>query len=205
MKVKHSVAVVGVDMGTTGRYAVREAIRLMCAGAVDSVHLLHVVDTKRIIDDQDQPALITAEQALARAPAQLEAYARDLALSGELTFTPGRVHGHARIGDCAETLLQMCVDYEADLLIVGTHARRGVDRWLDGSVAERVIRDARCPVLVARAKNYQNMHKTVLPDRPYAPGEEPQRQLEHDPHTFAPTTMSSWAPHDDGPTGFRIV
>lgn len=205
MKTQHTVAVVGVDMGPTGGRAVREAIRLMSSGSIDRVHMLHVVDPNRIIDDKDQPTLLTAEQALERAPQQLEAFALDLVRSADLQLAPERFRGHARVGEYAATLLQMCVDYDADLLIVGTHGRRGFDRWLDGSVAERVMRDARCPVLVARAKNYQNATKTVLPDRPYAPGEEPRHQREVESHTFAPTTISSWAPHDDGPTGFRIV
>jgi nucleotide-binding universal stress UspA family protein len=39
-----------------------------------------------------------------------------------------------------------------DLIIVGTHARHGFDRMLLGSVAERVVRGAPCPVLVARTR-----------------------------------------------------
>ena len=35
----------------------------------------------------------------------------------------------------------------ADLLVMGTHGRSGVDRWLMGSVTERVLRKSRCPVL----------------------------------------------------------
>jgi hypothetical protein len=38
--------------------------------------------------------------------------------------------------------------------VIGTHGRRGVDRLLVGSVAEKVVRYAGCPVLVARRKNY---------------------------------------------------
>jgi nucleotide-binding universal stress UspA family protein len=39
----------------------------------------------------------------------------------------------------------------ADLVVMGTHGRRGPSRWWLGSVAERVVRDARVPVLVTRA------------------------------------------------------
>jgi nucleotide-binding universal stress UspA family protein len=42
-------------------------------------------------------------------------------------------------------------DTEAvDLIVLGTHGRRGLARWLLGSVADRVVRSARCPVLTVR-------------------------------------------------------
>jgi nucleotide-binding universal stress UspA family protein len=41
--------------------------------------------------------------------------------------------------------------YEASLIVVGTHGRRGAERFLLGSVAERVLRHAHCSVLVARS------------------------------------------------------
>ena len=39
---------------------------------------------------------------------------------------------------------------EADLIVMGTHGRRGPARWWAGSVAERVVREAGSPVLVIR-------------------------------------------------------
>ena len=42
-------------------------------------------------------------------------------------------------------------DLVADLVVMPTHARKGIDRVLAGSVAERVVRLSRCPVLVLRA------------------------------------------------------
>jgi len=41
---------------------------------------------------------------------------------------------------------------DADLIVLGTHGRRGPSRWWLGSVAERVVRGARVPVLVTRAE-----------------------------------------------------
>lgn len=41
-------------------------------------------------------------------------------------------------------------DLAADLLVVGTHGRRGVAHFFLGSVAERVLRHASCPVLIVR-------------------------------------------------------
>jgi nucleotide-binding universal stress UspA family protein len=51
-------------------------------------------------------------------------------------------------GDPAEEILRYAARYPIDLIVVGTHGRTGVSRLLLGSVAERVVRGARCPVLV---------------------------------------------------------
>ncbi|MCL1665610.1 universal stress protein [Elizabethkingia ursingii] len=51
-------------------------------------------------------------------------------------------------GDTMEEIIRFVTDSTADLLIVGTHGRTGLDHWITGSVAEHVIRHATIPVLV---------------------------------------------------------
>ena len=46
--------------------------------------------------------------------------------------------------------------WHADLIVVGTHGRRGVGRLLMGSGAEKIIREAPVPVLVVRAADPQS-------------------------------------------------
>ena len=48
-------------------------------------------------------------------------------------------------------ILEHIEDREIDLVVMGTHGRRGVDRYLLGSVTEKVVRTADCPVLTVRA------------------------------------------------------
>jgi nucleotide-binding universal stress UspA family protein len=50
-------------------------------------------------------------------------------------------------GDAAEAILRHADARGAGLIVVGTHGRTGVSRWLLGSVTERLLRNARCPVL----------------------------------------------------------
>ena len=57
----------------------------------------------------------------------------------------------AVMGDPARTILQTAEELGVDLVVVGSHGRRGIKRLLAGSVAESVMREARCPVLVARS------------------------------------------------------
>ena len=53
-------------------------------------------------------------------------------------------------GKPAEVILQTAKDQDADLIVMGTHGRTGLCHTLLGSVAEAVMRHARCPVLMVR-------------------------------------------------------
>ncbi len=58
----------------------------------------------------------------------------------------------ARIGKPAEEILEYAKEERNDLIITGTHGRSGFQRWWIGSVAERIVRQAECPVLTIRSK-----------------------------------------------------
>jgi len=53
-------------------------------------------------------------------------------------------------GDAASILLDAARDHKADLLVVGSHGSTGLDRFLLGSVSEKVLRHADCSVLIVR-------------------------------------------------------
>jgi nucleotide-binding universal stress UspA family protein len=55
-----------------------------------------------------------------------------------------------RAGVPHEEILALATDERADLIVIGTHGRGGVNRALLGSVADRVVRLAPCPVLTIR-------------------------------------------------------
>lgn len=54
-------------------------------------------------------------------------------------------------GPAAETILRFALEHGCDLIVLGTHGRTGLRRWLLGSVAEQVVRGAPCPVLTVNA------------------------------------------------------
>jgi universal stress protein A len=54
------------------------------------------------------------------------------------------------IGDPANAIVQTAEDENADFIVIGTHGRTGLTRLLMGSVAESVIRHAKCPVLTIK-------------------------------------------------------
>ena len=55
-------------------------------------------------------------------------------------------------GDVRDDILEAAERVHADLIVIGTHGRRGVRRALLGSTAEAVVRTAPCPVLTVRTK-----------------------------------------------------
>jgi len=57
-----------------------------------------------------------------------------------------------RAGDARSVIEAVADEVKADLIIMGTHGRRGVSRMILGSVAESVVRTAPCPVLLVRAE-----------------------------------------------------
>lgn len=61
-----------------------------------------------------------------------------------------RVHTATRIGPPAETIVDFAVEEKIDLIVMSTHGRSGLARWAFGSVANKVIQGAGCPVLTIR-------------------------------------------------------
>jgi nucleotide-binding universal stress UspA family protein len=57
-----------------------------------------------------------------------------------------------RTGDPRDMILQAANEVHADLIVIGTHGRRGLARALLGSVAEGIVRTAPCPVVTVGAK-----------------------------------------------------
>lgn len=60
------------------------------------------------------------------------------------------VETEVRSGDPADVILAYADDIDADIIVTGTHGRSGVKRRLIGSVAERLVRHATCPVMTVR-------------------------------------------------------
>jgi len=83
------------------------------------------------------------------------------AAEGELTRTTDQLRRHRlevrgllRMGAADEEILDAALTEHASLIVMGTHGRKGVAHMLLGSVAERVLRSAPCPVLtVGRRKD----------------------------------------------------
>jgi nucleotide-binding universal stress UspA family protein len=56
-------------------------------------------------------------------------------------------------GPTADGIIKCSKDFGADLIVIGTHNRTGLDRLLSGSVSEHVVRHSAVPVLVVPKKS----------------------------------------------------
>lgn len=144
--------VVAVDGSSTSGLALDEAVRVAGSGG-GTVLALYVVDSATPLFDagfydpgQVQKAFVESGQ---RA---LEDAARHLAAANVKHET--RLVSEAAVpGDIGASINEAARQWGADLLVIGTHGRRGVRRLVLGSVAEAVIRQSTMPVLLVRGES----------------------------------------------------
>jgi nucleotide-binding universal stress UspA family protein len=88
------------------------------------------------------------EEQLARTQAEEQAYLEKIA--EKLRAEGYQVHTQVSRGHAADTIVDYAHHHPVDLIIIATHGRSGVDRWIFGSVTQKVLHSARVPVLVVR-------------------------------------------------------
>src|SRR5262249_33247405 len=81
-----------------------------------------------------------------------ENYQEDAKLQLRKIQAPAEVRVEHRLaeGDAAAEILRVARETNCDLVVMGTHGRKGLGRLLMGSVAEQVVRKAPCPVLTLK-------------------------------------------------------
>jgi nucleotide-binding universal stress UspA family protein len=65
-----------------------------------------------------------------------------------------RVGAAVDFGSPSERILALADELQADLIVIGTYGRKGIQRLMVGSVAEKVLAHARCAVLIVRPKHH---------------------------------------------------
>jgi nucleotide-binding universal stress UspA family protein len=144
--------VVAVDGSPTSIRGLRTAIDL-AADQNAALHVVHVVDVMPIgpvLDGGYVPTgyLDQIIEALRESGGKLLARAQALADAQGVQTRPTMVEAYG--GSVAHTILAEARKARADLIVLGTHGRRGLSRMLLGSDAETVLREARVPVLLVR-------------------------------------------------------
>jgi nucleotide-binding universal stress UspA family protein len=165
------VIVVAVDFSEASDLAVQRAFEMAAAQPRAEVHLTHVVQTygPQVAYEMPIDASALAVLSLNEARTRFRQYA-DQVLARFLEQHPTtkfeRVVAHLRFDAIAEEIAQLAADLEADLVVVGTHGRKGLSRLLLGSSAEATVRLAPCPVLVARPKAVPQAPPQIEPPCP---------------------------------------
>jgi nucleotide-binding universal stress UspA family protein len=64
----------------------------------------------------------------------------------------------------SDAILGFAREQGSDLIVMGTHGRRGISHLMSGSVAEAVLRRASCPVLTVKSPKFGPGHRRILPE-----------------------------------------
>jgi nucleotide-binding universal stress UspA family protein len=144
----------------TGDRALDEAVRVARRAPSAELHVVHIPPGVAITGSVGPES---SGFRLVSSPDDLEERIERACAGTELT-----VRGHIRRGDPVEGILQTAASIDADLVIVGSHQRHGLEKLVLGSVAERVLRDAKCPVLLALAKTWEPVRETDSIEPPCA-------------------------------------
>lgn len=156
--------VVAHDFSDPSAYALRYALAILGRIPGSELHLVHAVVDTAVADHlrRDERDL---GDALTRLRASVASARTAATADGERVERD--VVYHVRLGkDAARAIEQVALDVSADLVVVGTHHRRGIERLVLGSVAESLLRSGRVPLLVARPSSFEGMERTPVMDPP---------------------------------------
>lgn len=143
-----AVILCAADGSATSKEAVLAAARFAALPGTE-LHLVHVAPA----DAKGKASVIDAAQAMLA----------NEAVAAGIVEPP---HFHVVTGAPWREIIQLAADLRADLIVVGTHGRSGLERMMLGSVAEQVVNKAPCPVHVARKKDYSAMAPEIEPPCP---------------------------------------
>ena len=131
------------DFGQASSHAIRLAGRL--ARTFDSsLTVLHA-------DSLEAPPYFTTEQVRVVERQRRRARSDAVRHLSRFAVPLAGLEPEVRITDGPAAISIIDATLEHDLVVMGTHGRRGAARWWAGSVAERVVRESKVPVLVVRA------------------------------------------------------
>jgi universal stress protein A len=111
-----------------------EVLLLFCPEPVDATNILTASEVASFLQEQDKAARAELER-------------RQLRLAKRAP----RVRSLVVAGMAASAIIEAARKLGADLIVIGTHGRTGFSRFMIGSVAERVVRTAPCPVVTVRS------------------------------------------------------
>jgi nucleotide-binding universal stress UspA family protein len=141
MYLAFKTILVATDVGPAASLALEYA-RTLANRFHATIHLVHIVKEPFPIGVEGDVPEVTSfrESLLQSAHNQMRTL---------LAATPGAT-GEVLAGQPAARIIESAAGHNADLVVMGTHGRRGVKGLLLGSVAAQVVRAAPCPVLTIR-------------------------------------------------------
>lgn len=160
------------DFTELGDRAVLEGLRLCAANPGAALHVITVgIDSILGVrlpgaEPRILPTKEAEELARARVAAIVDAY-----VERERVLDMEKISVYVTLGWPAERIVALATSVDADMIVLGTHGRQGLERLMQGSVAEEVVRRAPCGVLVLRPRDFLGGEKVPDVQPPLKPGE----------------------------------
>ena len=154
---------VPIDGSPTAAHGLDEAIKIAhLTGA--SVRLLHVLDDLVFVSGFETGATYANDvlPALRRGGQRILSEGQAQAAAAGVSVDTLMIETFA--GRTSDIVVDHAASWKADLIVLGTHGRRGVGRVLLGSDAEQVVRLATVPVLLVRAAGVRNEQSRLQVD-----------------------------------------
>lgn len=134
------------DFSNSARHAQQYAVALAESFGA-TLHALHVVSEEAFVPSPEvQHRWLETE--IDRAKKQLNVDVGGIQVAGQAVVQA------TQTGHPVQQVIKYAAEHEIDLIVLGTHGRTGVSHLLIGSVAEKVVRLARCPVLTVHPSDH---------------------------------------------------
>jgi len=136
------------------------------------VYLLHVLAEGGYYLAPDYPAIMGFEGFNALSTAQisnideLRKAARNYLDTTRQHLGDDRIQTLVREGDFAEGIVETAGEIQADLIVMGSHGRRGLGKMIMGSVAEQVLHRSSVPLFIIPTKNIRDGQDTRTAESP---------------------------------------
>jgi nucleotide-binding universal stress UspA family protein len=139
---------VPIDGSKTSARGLDEALKLAKALG-SSIRLIHVVNELMIVATYEG-TVYSGElvEALRESGKKILAQAQDKVAAAGVSAQSELLEAHG--GQAGAAIVNDAIQSKADLIVLGTHGRRGLSRLVMGSDAEQVVRQASVPVLLVR-------------------------------------------------------
>jgi nucleotide-binding universal stress UspA family protein len=166
--------VVGSDFSALGDRAVTEGLRLCAQYEHAELHVITVASEAHggVLLPGTPPQPVRMPDAQERARTHV-AKLSDAYFSTTSCGGLEKIAVYVAIGSPAERIVALAAAADADVIVVGTHGRHGLERILLGSVAEEVLRRAPCGVFVLRPRDFLDGEQLPAIQAPLQAGEHP--------------------------------
>lgn len=142
---------VSIDGSRTAAAGLREAIRLVSGNSQARICLLHVMDPLPAMQGME---MLVTDQLLEN----MEEFGKKILKDAKSLVQRHGIGVNAvfhkqTTGRTSDAIVRQARKWRADIIVMGTHGRRGVSRIIMGSDAEAVVRSAPAPVLLVRSSS----------------------------------------------------